>query len=618
MGARQRAIMVEVDGMEVAVPRKRTKSTRNGGVKPEIKDKFKEERNNPPPVTAKTEKQKEYFKMLNDPEMQVIIALGLHGTGKAQPLYSKVLTPQGFVEMGTLKVGDTVRSQSQWTKVLGVFPQGVKRVYKFTLKDGSTVESCEDHIWTVGTNVMNEDKPIKRKVRKNLTTKEIVESLASKVKGNISLPRLGAIEYDFVDFVIPPYVLGALIGDGSLTTSTPTITSADSEILNKIEELTCDDYTFGPACVRGIHFSLRDSQSSWKKENRFTSELKRLGLHGKLSNDKFIPDEYKFSSIEQRKELIRGLMDTDGTVSKRTGQTSYCTVSKKLAEDIKDIILSLGGRASICTTEKYFTYKGEKKKGQLAYIVSINVDDKTELFNLERKKQFVSKTQWQQMVRNIEKAEYVGEVECQCIMVEDGSHLYVTDNYILTHNTFCASVVAADKFRKNEIESIVVARAYVQTGKTSGYKPGTSLQKLYPYVRNVLDTIKQRIGHGAYEIALKDGESGALQIQEVESIRGRSFDQKGFLIIDEAQQTTAEEMKSIVTRVSDNCKLILCGDLRQCDISGESGLEWFMKFAKRHNLSKVGIVDFSDPSEIVRGGLVRDIAVGLLKDQEAK
>lgn len=266
MGARQRAIMIEVDGMEVAVPRKRTKSTRNGGVKPEIKEKFKEERNNPPPVTAKTEKQKEYFKMLNDPEMQVIIALGLHGTGK----------------------------------------------------------------------------------------------------------------------------------------------------------------------------------------------------------------------------------------------------------------------------------------------------------------------------------------------------------------TFCASVVAADKFRKNEIESIVVARAYVQTGKTSGYKPGTSLQKLYPYVRNVLDTIKQRIGHGAYEIALKDGESGALQIQEVESIRGRSFDQKGFLIIDEAQQTTAEEMKSIVTRVSDNCKLILCGDLRQCDISGESGLEWFMKFAKRHNLSKVGIVDFSDPSEIVRGGLVRDIAVGLLKDQEAK
>lgn len=109
-----------------------------------------------------------------------------------------------------------------------------------------------------------------------------------------------------------------------------------------------------------------------------------------------------------------------------------------------------------------------------------------------------------------------------------------------TGKTFCAAVVAADKFRKNEITQIIVARAYVQTGKTSGYKPGSSLQKLYPYVRNVLDTIKSRIGAGAYEVALKDGESGEIQVQEVESIRGRSFDLPSYLIIDESQQTTTD------------------------------------------------------------------------------
>lgn len=184
-----------------------------------------------------------------------------------------------------------------------------------------------------------------------------------------------------------------------------------------------------------------------------------------------------------------------------------------------------------------------------------------------------------------------------------------------TGKTYCAAVTAADMFRKNEIEEIIVARAYVQTGKTSGFKPGTSLQKLYPYVRNVLDTIKQRIGVGAYEVALKDGESGQIQVQEVESIRGRSFDRKSFLIIDEAQQTTKEEMKSIVTRVSDSCKLCLCGDVRQKDIQGESGLEWFMKFAQRHNLKGVAVIDFSDPSDIVRGGLVKEIAIGLMKDE---
>ena len=185
-----------------------------------------------------------------------------------------------------------------------------------------------------------------------------------------------------------------------------------------------------------------------------------------------------------------------------------------------------------------------------------------------------------------------------------------------TGKTFCASAVAGDMFRQKKINNIIVSRAYVQTGNTSGFKPGTSLDKLYPYVRNVLDTIKKRIGDGAYYNALKDGVSGDIQVQEVESIRGRSFDEPGFLIIDEAQQTTPEEMKSITTRVSDQCKLVLCGDLRQCDIHGESGLEWFMKFAKRHNLNNVGIVDFDHPDDIIRGGLSKAIAIGLAKDQQ--
>lgn len=187
-----------------------------------------------------------------------------------------------------------------------------------------------------------------------------------------------------------------------------------------------------------------------------------------------------------------------------------------------------------------------------------------------------------------------------------------------TGKTFCASVVAADAYRLNEVEEIVVARPYVQTGRTSGFKPGSSFEKLYPYVRNVLDTIKGRIGEGAYLNALKDGQSGAIQVQEVESIRGRSFDRKGFLIIDEAQQTLPDEMKSIVTRISDSTKLVLCGDENQKDIKGDSGLKWFLEFVKRHNLKGVGIINFNEPSDVIRGGFVRDVAIGLMKDGEIK
>lgn len=181
--------------------------------------------------------------------------------------------------------------------------------------------------------------------------------------------------------------------------------------------------------------------------------------------------------------------------------------------------------------------------------------------------------------------------------------------------TFIASSVAADEYRKNKIKKIIVARPYVQTGKSSGSKPGDALMKLYPYVRNVLDTIKQRIGAGAFEIALQDGSKGSIEVQELESIRGRSFDEPSFLICDEIQQSTPEEMLAIVTRISDQCKLVLCGDLNQRDIRGESGLEWFLNFAQRHNLKGVGIINFDSVDDIVRGGLVRDVAIGLMKDK---
>jgi len=181
--------------------------------------------------------------------------------------------------------------------------------------------------------------------------------------------------------------------------------------------------------------------------------------------------------------------------------------------------------------------------------------------------------------------------------------------------TYLASCIAADEYRKNKVKKIIVARPYVQTGKSSGSKPGSSLEKLYPYVRNVLDTIKSRIGSGAFEVALQDGEHGDLEVQELESIRGRSFDMPSWLLLDEAQQSTPEEMLAIVTRISDQCKLVLCGDLNQRDIRGESGLEWFLNFAERHELKGVGIINFDSVDDIVRGGLVRDVAIGLMKDK---
>lgn len=180
--------------------------------------------------------------------------------------------------------------------------------------------------------------------------------------------------------------------------------------------------------------------------------------------------------------------------------------------------------------------------------------------------------------------------------------------------SFLSAAIAADKFRNNEISKIIVARPYVQTGKTSGSKPGTSLEKLYAYVRNVLDPIRQRLGSAVFDIALADGAKGDIEVQELESIRGRSFDEPSWLLLEEAQQSTPDEMLAVVTRIGDRCKLIVSGDLNQKDVRGDSGLKWLLDFVKRHNIRGVGIINFDSPDDIVRGGLVRDIAIGLMKE----
>ena len=180
--------------------------------------------------------------------------------------------------------------------------------------------------------------------------------------------------------------------------------------------------------------------------------------------------------------------------------------------------------------------------------------------------------------------------------------------------SYLSATVAADKYMKKDIDKIIVARPYVQTGKSTGLKPGTSLEKMYAYVRNVLDPMRKRMGGAVFDIALADGQKGTIEVQEVESIRGRSFDERSWLMIEEAQQTTPEEMLAIITRVSDSCKLICSGDLNQRDVRGESGLKWLLDFVQRHNIKGVGVVNFDSPADIVRGGLVREIAVGLMKE----
>lgn len=177
-----------------------------------------------------------------------------------------------------------------------------------------------------------------------------------------------------------------------------------------------------------------------------------------------------------------------------------------------------------------------------------------------------------------------------------------------TGKTMIIAHKAAEWLRKGEVDKVVVARPYVQMGKTAGFRPGTTEEKLYPYVRNILDRMKMVL-RSNYQYYI---DKGIIEIQALEDIRGRSFDDPSVLIIDEAQNATIEEIKSITTRVGEDCKLVLCGDPEQKDIDEESGLEYIRKIIEEDDISGCGMVDF-EVDDIVRSGLVKNLIISFRK-----
>ncbi len=175
-----------------------------------------------------------------------------------------------------------------------------------------------------------------------------------------------------------------------------------------------------------------------------------------------------------------------------------------------------------------------------------------------------------------------------------------------TGKTYLASSIAAQDLANREIDTIILSRPNVPTGKSLGAFPGTVEEKMEPWLMSITTTLKRHLGIGFYELALK---TGAIQIQPVETIRGRSFD-NAILLFDEAQQLEVDEIKAIVTRIGKNSRLVLMGDITQRDNTGK-GLEYIIDLADRHNLP-VEVHEF-DSDDIVRS----DICKAFVKAFEA-
>lgn len=381
-----------------------------------------------------------------------MLVLGTTGSGKAQPLDAKIHTPEGWKRMGEIKVGDFVSSpDGSSSKVTGVFPQGELEIFRVTFADGRTTEACANHLWEVHHKHWNgKYKPgISRAhgaAPRVLKTHEVA-SLLNRNKGVFSVRLPNPVQKPEAALPLHPYLLGLLLGDGNFTGNRLRFSAADqdlveamSEVLPREIELT--QYQSDSSCDYELRFKPEHRSAGGRNEdgsyvqNPVRIGLRALGLDGAGSFDKFIPSVYLESSVEQRISLLRGLLDSDGHACGKSTNVSFCSSSFQLSSDVQEIVRSLGGIASISEKNPTYTYLGVKKNGAVSYIVNIRHPRPDWLFSLDRKRDRCKSYQYAESLKlGIVGIESVGVKPAQCIMVDHVDHLYITDNYVVTHNT---------------------------------------------------------------------------------------------------------------------------------------------------------------------------------------
>ena len=398
---------------------------------------------------------------------------------RAHPWYnenmeSKVLTPTGFKLIGDINVGDAVcNPDGSIAKVVKVSDNGEKQFYRVTTIDGASVEVSDDHIWAIwksGRRKMNK-QPVPRidqnlserdewnlrlSQRTSLVSTETLKAMVDEASKrsdqggrayhiNIPLPSPLKMTTPKGKWpVFPSYTIGVLLGDGTITgTGNSSFYSADLEIFEMVQKELDESFP-------GIRLSPQKEQPGkqgrsynfiGKSEGKAANDiLRRDGLIGTYSHTKFIPNRIKNGPVSERWAVIQGLFDTDGHMDGR-GHVEYVSVSKQLALDVQYILRSLGFRATISEKTPTYEYNGEKLNGKLAYRIYVQGKNKENLFRLQRKREQILPWNGQDGEDATLPGTRVISVEktvvdnARCITVSNPNALFITDDFIVTHNS---------------------------------------------------------------------------------------------------------------------------------------------------------------------------------------
>jgi hypothetical protein len=373
-----------------------------------------------------------------------------------------IATPKGWVPIGDLKTGDLVFSEKGTpTEILYISDYPNSTTWEVTFSDGSTVRCDDHHLWKVrrvGTDpkgtwrimTLNEIRTQKTiGIKGNGTayspykrlTKTCEEGeqpwLDNRGYSRYQIPISEPVEYPDCQLPLDPYLLGALIGDGSLTKGNLSLTSADQDIIERCSQTLPSDYSFKKRKKYRYDISHTKGLFGCGFKNPIKEILINFDLYGKSSAFKFIPKEYLTASIADREALLQGLLDTDGFISS-SGSISFCSTSFQLIQNVKELVQSLGGIATIRKPQLncYTNIKGDKiKTKNPAYALGIKLHSSIKPFYLKRKADrytpFIKYLPCRSIVDI--KPSYIEDV--RCIEVADDCHTFLTKDYICTHNS---------------------------------------------------------------------------------------------------------------------------------------------------------------------------------------
>ncbi len=345
--------------------------------------------------------------------------------GKALAHGEKVWTPRGEVAIEDLEVGDpALGSDGHAYSVTGVFPQGVRKIYRVTFSDGAHLDVDGEHLWAV-----NRYTDGSKRYQDTLSTTNLLWRGLERPGGGwrFSVPMPEPLRLAKRRLPIPPYTMGVCLGDGCLTQDGLRIANSNVEIRCRVASLLPKSMRLRD--VDGVTFSLSNRRRGGA--NPLSHALRTYGLKGCVAAEKYIPRPYLLSAVADRVALLQGLMDTDGTIGKTNGQLSYSTASVELADDVRFLVETLGGRCSIGEKfiQKYQRTYYDVRLSLPRSVVPFSKPSKLDRFNSVRSKKRARN------FRSIVGIEPIGNKRATCISVGSPDSLFVAHRGIVTHNT---------------------------------------------------------------------------------------------------------------------------------------------------------------------------------------